>query len=94
MKLSIIIPVYNAEKYLKETLDSLVNQTIDSFELIIVNDGSKDDTAKIANELVKLSKTKNGSIVTLIDKENSKLKSEEKNETPNSYFRLYKRRNI
>lgn len=50
VKLNIIVPVYNAEKYLKETLDSLVNQTIDSFKLIIVNDGSKDSSQEIIDE--------------------------------------------
>ena len=50
VKVNIIVPVYNAQKYLKETLDSLVKQTIDSFELIIVNDGSKDSSQEIIDE--------------------------------------------
>lgn len=47
MKLSIIVPVYNAEKYLAQCLDSLVSQTIGDYELILINDGSKDGSAAI-----------------------------------------------
>lgn len=48
VKVSIIVPVYNVEKYLAKCLDSLVNQTLREIEIIIVNDGSKDDSAQIA----------------------------------------------
>ena len=48
--LSIIIPVYNASKYLPNCLKSIFSQTYDDFELIIVNDGSTDDTLAIINE--------------------------------------------
>ena len=41
-KLSLIIPVYNVENYIEKCLDSVVNQTIDDMEIIIVNYGSKD----------------------------------------------------
>ena len=41
MKLSIIVPVYNVEKYLPQCLDSLVNQSIDDYEIILVNDGCR-----------------------------------------------------
>jgi len=44
---SIIMPVYNGEKYIKEAIDSVINQTYKNWELIIVNDGSKDNTEKI-----------------------------------------------
>ena len=45
-KVSVIVPVYNVEKYIKRCLDSLVNQTIDSIEIIIINDGSTDESKK------------------------------------------------
>lgn len=47
--ISIIIPVYNAEKYIKTCLDSLLTQSFNNFEVIIVNDGSKDETFSICN---------------------------------------------
>ena len=47
VKVSIIISVYNAEKYLKECLDSAVNQTLEDIEIICVNDGSTDDSLNI-----------------------------------------------
>lgn len=47
VKYSFIVPVYNTEKYLKKCLDSLVKQTYKDFEIIIVNDGSTDDSYKI-----------------------------------------------
>ncbi len=50
VKISVIIPVYNVEKYLNECLDSVVNQTLDKMEIICVNDGSKDESLKILNE--------------------------------------------
>lgn len=50
LKISIIIPVYNSEKYLKKCLDSIVNQTYKNLEIIIVNDGSTDGSEKICKE--------------------------------------------
>lgn len=52
-KVSIIVPVYNVEKYLKKCLDSLVMQTLEEIEIIIVNDGTKDDSQIIIDEYVK-----------------------------------------
>lgn len=49
-KISVIVPVYNVEKYLRRCLDSILNQTFDDFELILVNDGSKDQSLFICNE--------------------------------------------
>ncbi|MDR0911886.1 MAG: glycosyltransferase [Methanobrevibacter sp.] len=46
-KVSVIIPVYNREKYLKKCLDSVVNQTLKHIEIICVNDGSTDNSLKI-----------------------------------------------
>lgn len=47
LSISIIIPCYNAAKYIKETLDSILQQTFKDFEVILIDDGSKDDTATI-----------------------------------------------
>lgn len=49
-KISIIIPVYNMEKYLRECIDSVINQNYISTEIIIINDGSTDDTDKIVQK--------------------------------------------
>ncbi|MCU7617177.1 glycosyltransferase [Chryseobacterium sp. PBS4-4] len=46
-KISIVVPVYNVENYLAKCLDSLVNQTYQNIEILVVNDGSKDDSEKI-----------------------------------------------
>ena len=48
--ISVIVPVYNVEKYLRKCLDSILNQTYQNFEVILVNDGSTDDSGKICNE--------------------------------------------
>lgn len=45
--ISVILPVYNAEKYVREAIESILNQTYDDFELIIINDGSKDKSGNI-----------------------------------------------
>lgn len=50
---SIIIPVYNAEKYIKQCFDSIVNQTYRDFEVIIIDDGSKDNSGNISDEYAK-----------------------------------------
>lgn len=58
-KVSLIIPVYNVQDYIEKCLDSIVNQTIDDMEIIIVNDGSKDQSKqKIENYLEKYPKIK------------------------------------
>lgn len=49
-KVSVIIPVYNTEKYLRECLDSVINQTLKDIEIICVNDGSTDNSINILNE--------------------------------------------
>lgn len=45
--ISVIVPVYNAEKYLKECIESVINQTVASWQLILVDDGSKDSSGDI-----------------------------------------------
>ena len=47
---SVVVPVYNVEMYLKECLDSLINQTFKDIEIICVNDGSTDNSLNILNE--------------------------------------------
>ena len=49
-QISVIIPVYNVEPYLRECLDSVVNQTFRDLEIICVNDGSTDGSAAILDE--------------------------------------------
>lgn len=51
-KLSVIVPVYNVEKYLKKCLDSILNQTYKNLEIICVYDDSNDSTVEIAKEYV------------------------------------------
>ncbi len=50
MKISVLLAVYNGEKYLRECIDSIINQTYENWELIFVNDGSTDETVQIINE--------------------------------------------
>lgn len=50
MKISVIIPVYNSSKYLRKCLDSVVNQSLKDIEIIIINDGSTDDSKSIIEE--------------------------------------------
>ena len=47
--ITVIVPAYNVEKYIGKCLDSLINQTKKEFEIIVVNDGSKDKTLEIVN---------------------------------------------
>ncbi|HEG43174.1 MAG TPA: glycosyltransferase [Phycisphaerales bacterium] len=54
--LSIFMPVYNAARYLPATLDSILNQTFRDFELVIADDGSKDDTLSILERYAKIDK--------------------------------------
>ncbi|NYA61791.1 glycosyltransferase, partial [Lactobacillus salivarius] len=67
-KISIIVPIYNVEKYLKRSLDSLVNQTLEDIEIILVDDGSTDNSHKIAEDY-----KENYSNVLLVTKENGGL---------------------
>ncbi|MEB3024618.1 MULTISPECIES: glycosyltransferase family 2 protein [unclassified Parvimonas] len=51
-KISVIVPVYNVEKYVKKCLESISNQTYKNIEIIIVNDGATDNSEKICREFV------------------------------------------
>ncbi len=50
VKISVIVPIYNVEKYLKKCLDSIINQTFKEFEIILVDDGSTDNSEMICKE--------------------------------------------
>lgn len=64
-KVSVIVPVYNVEKYLKKCLDSLVNQTLKDIEIICVNDGSTDNSLQILQEYANTH-----SNIVIVDQEN------------------------
>ena len=51
-KISVIVPVYNAEKYLYNCINSILTQTFTDFELLLINDGSKDKSGEICEEYV------------------------------------------
>lgn len=54
MKFSVVVPVYNVEKYLKICVDSILNQTYNDFELLLINDGSTDNSAQIISDYEKI----------------------------------------
>ncbi|WP_054834597.1 glycosyltransferase [Methanobrevibacter arboriphilus] len=62
---SVIVPVYNGEKYLKKCLDSLNKQTLETIEIICINDGSTDKSLEILNDYAK-----KDSRIKVISKEN------------------------
>ena len=49
---SVIMPAYNAEKYIVESVESIINQTYQEWELIIINDGLSDKTGSLIKELI------------------------------------------
>lgn len=65
-KVSIVVPIYNVERYLRQCLDSIANQTLKDIEVICVNDGSKDSSLDIIMEYVNKDQR-----FKVIDKENS-----------------------
>ena len=50
-KISIIVPVYNVEQYLERCVESILKQTVDNFELLLINDGSSDNSGQLCDEL-------------------------------------------
>ena len=64
-KISVIVPVYNVEKYLPECLDSIINQTLKEIEIICINDGSPDNSLEILKRYAE-----KDSRIKIIDKEN------------------------
>jgi len=70
MKISIIVPVYNVEPYLMKCVNSILNQTLENIEIILVNDGSKDKSGDICDEY-----KKKDNRVVVIHKENGGLSS-------------------
>ncbi|MGM9877705.1 MAG: glycosyltransferase family 2 protein [Bacilli bacterium] len=66
-KLSIIIPVYNTEKYIEKCINSILNQSSNEIEIIVVNDGSKDNSLQILNKYKKT--------IKIFSKENGGLSS-------------------
>lgn len=66
---SIVLPVYNGEKYIRESIESVINQTYQDWELIIVNDCSTDNSESIAQEYA----NKDSRIVVITNEVNSKL---------------------
>ena len=67
VKVSVIVPVYNTEKYLQKCLDSLINQTLKDIEIICINDGSTDNSENIIRMFAK-----EDSRIKLINQENKK----------------------
>ena len=54
-KISVIIPAYNSQQFIAETLDNMLNQSLKDIEVVIVNDGSPDGTQAVIDEYVKKS---------------------------------------
>ena len=69
IKVSVVVPFYNVQEYIEKSLESLVNQTLQEIEIIVVNDGSKDDSESIARKFADAYPDK----VKLLTKENGGL---------------------
>ncbi|WP_272691739.1 MULTISPECIES: glycosyltransferase family 2 protein [Providencia] len=71
-KVSVVVPVYNVEKYITRSLLSLFNQTLDNIEIIIINDGSTDNSLSIVKDIIK-NNPKDNTTTILISRENKGL---------------------
>ena len=69
IKISVVIPVYGVEKYIRQCLESIINQTYKNLEIIVVNDGTKDNSMKIVEAYLSDKRIK------IINKENGGLAS-------------------
>ena len=69
IKISVVIPVYGVEKYIRQCLESIINQTYKNLEIIVVNDGTKDNSMKIVEEYLSDERIK------IINKQNGGLSS-------------------
>lgn len=69
MKFSVLVPVYNVEKYLEQCINSVLSQTFQDYELILVDDGSKDESGLICDEFAK----KHPDKIKVVHKENQGL---------------------
>ena len=58
-KISVILPVYNVEKYLRQCLDTIIGQTLREIEILCVDDGSTDNSARILEEYAHKEQIKN-----------------------------------
>ncbi|WP_054834610.1 glycosyltransferase family 2 protein [Methanobrevibacter arboriphilus] len=79
IKISVIVPVYNVEKYLSNCLDSIINQSLEDIEIICVNDGSTDNSLKILEEYAA-----NDNRIRIITKKNEGLGAARKTGLDNS----------
>ena len=70
MKVSIVIPVYNTEKYISSCIESALNQTYDDIEILVINDGSTDSTLSIITKFekkIKIINKKNGGTASALN---------------------------
>lgn len=73
MKFSVIVPIYNVSKYLPQCIESIISQNYDDYELILVNDGSTDDSLSICRNYANMD-----SHIVVVNKENGGLTSARK----------------
>ena len=77
--ISVIVPVYNGEKFICQCIDSITNQTLKDIEILIINDGSKDNTLKVIESIAK-----NDSRIKILNQKNSGVSAARNNGISNS----------